>query len=56
MMSEENPRAAMNLRGKQELLDSVFDFMRRHCQAAVSEPDVLLEFIQTVEAGGSHSH
>jgi hypothetical protein len=31
MMSEENPRAAMNLRGKQELLDLVFDFMRRHC-------------------------
>jgi hypothetical protein len=27
-MSEENLRASMNLREKQELLDSVFDFMR----------------------------
>ena len=29
MMSEENLRASMNLREKQERLDSVFDFMRR---------------------------
>jgi len=27
-MSEENLRASMNLREKQELLDSVFEFMR----------------------------
>ena len=31
MMSEENLRASMNLREKQELLSSVFDFMRRLC-------------------------
>jgi hypothetical protein len=32
-MSEENLRASMNLREKQERLDSVFDFMREPCWA-----------------------
>jgi hypothetical protein len=31
-MYEENLLASMNLREKQELLDSVFDFMRKPCR------------------------